>query len=414
MNAKNGFVRAWRALGVVIVTAAIAACGGGGGDSGNPATPTNPGSNGAANQVTVTVRNATGVVNLPMVSVTVCAPGSTSNCQTINNIQVDTMSYGLRIVNTAMSQVLGSLAVTTDGSGNQIAECTVFADGYTWGSVRKADVTIGSKTAGSVPIAVIGDMSSSTVPTICSNTGSPENTVSALGANGILGIGVSPYDCGSSCVSSASGSPYFKCPGGTSCTQTTIALADQVTNPVVKFSGDNNGILLTMPAVSSSGATSATGTMTFGIGTQSNNTLSASQKFGTDSGGDINGTLQGSTQLATTFFDSGSNAYFIDDSSLTACSQNGFTSWYCPASPTTRTVAISNTSGATAAGVVTLPIQNAYTLFNSGNYAFNDLAGNIGLTTMIDIGMPFFYGRTVYFGYDTRPVGGTQTPYVAF
>ncbi|PMS13357.1 DUF3443 domain-containing protein [Trinickia caryophylli] len=388
----------------------MAACGGGGGDSGSSSSSSN--SNGA-NQVTVTVSNATGVVNLPMVSVTVCAPGSTSNCQTINNIQVDTMSYGLRIVNTAMSQVLGSLAVTTDGSGNQIAECTVFADGYTWGSVRKADVTIGGKTAGSVPVAVIGDMSSSTVPTVCANTGTAENTVSALGANGILGIGVSPYDCGSSCVNSASGSPYFKCPGGTSCTQTTVALADQVTNPVVKFSSDNNGILLTMPAVSSSGATSATGTMTFGIGTQSNNVLSASQKFGTDSGGNVNGSFN-SAALTAAFFDSGSNGYFFEDNSLTTCSQSGYTSWYCPASATTRTVSVSNASGAAASGTVTLPIQSAFTLFNSGNFAFNDLAGHIGLTGYFDVGMPFFYGRTVYFGYDMTQVGGSQTPYVAF
>lgn len=407
-------MRAWRAFGAALLALAIAGCGGGGGggsggSSGSSGSSGNS-SNLSSNQVAINVGVGVGhVVNIPTVSVTVC--GNNGTCQTIDNIQVDTMSYGLRIAASAASTVLGSLPTVTDGSGNMVAECTVFADGYTWGSVRRAAVTIGGKMAASVPVAIIGDMDASTVPTLCSNTGVAENTVSALGANGILGIGVAPYDCGSGCVTSAASSPYFACPGGVSCTQSTIALADQVANPVVKFSSDNNGVILTMPAIGASGSSSVSGTMTFGIGTQSNNALSAAQTFGTDAGGNVDGTYSGTA--STTFFDSGSNGYFLEDSTLTTCTGQ-YASFYCPAASTTRSVAVVNASGASASGTVAMPIGNAISLFTSGNYAFNNLAGHIGLTGYVDVGMPFFYGRTVYFGYDMTQVGGTQNPYVAF
>lgn len=410
MQMKSKFARALGVLGAVVMAAVVAGCGGGGGSSGSsgggsPAPAT-------SNQVAINVARGTGgVANIPTVSVTVCPPGSTTNCQTIDNIQVDTMSYGLRIVNTAAAGVLSSLAPETDGSGNQIAECTQFADGFTWGSVRRADLTIGSKTAGNVPVAIIGDMSSSSVPANCAATGTAENTVALFGANGVLGIGVAPYDCESCATSIPTNPPYYICPGGTSCTATTIALVNQVTNPVVRFASDNNGVVLAMPAIAAAGATSAAGTMTFGIGTQANNVLTGATTYGTDSAGLVNGTFGTTTGAA--FFDSGSNGYFFHDTTLAACS-GIYAAFYCPPSPTSRNVTISNISGTTATAAVAMPIQNGQTLLTSGNFAFNDLAGDLGLAGVVDVGMPFFYGRTVYFGYDMTQVGGTQTPYVAF
>lgn len=423
MQTNGKLVRALGALTAALIALVVAGCGGGGGSSSNSGSGGN-GSGGttpvAANQVAITVaRGTSGAVNIPTVSVTICAPGTTT-CQTIDNIQVDTMSYGLRIVNTAAATVLGSLPIETDASGNQIAECTVFADGFTWGSVRKADVTIGSKTAGSLPIAIVGDMGASTVPTACSSAGAAENTVSALGANGILGIGVAPYDCGAACVSSVPSSPstppYYVCPNGANCTATTMALAQQVTTPVVKFASDNNGVVLTMAPVSSGGQATATGTITFGINTQTNNALTGATTYGTDGAGDVNATVNGAAGFA--FFDSGSNGFFFNDTTLAKCASPNST-FYCPSASTTRSVPISNASGSTASTTVTMAIANANTIFtnstNNGWFAFDNLGGDLGFTNVVDFGMPFFYGRTVFFGYDQTASGaGTQTPYVAF
>ena len=150
-----------RALGALGLAAAalLAACGGGGGGAGGAGASSSAGGGTqvAANQATVTVgRGVGGVANIPTVSVTLCAPG-TSVCQTVDNIQVDTESFGLRLASTAASQVLSALPKETV-AGSQVAECTGFADGHTWGSIRTADVKIGGEIAGSLPIQIVGDM----------------------------------------------------------------------------------------------------------------------------------------------------------------------------------------------------------------------------------------------------------------
>jgi hypothetical protein len=414
VRSKNALLRALGAFGLALGTAWVPGCGGGGGDN-NVSSAQVP--NMPANQVVVAVASGLqGVPNLPTVSVTVCAPG-TATCQTIDNIQVDTMSFGLRLVGTAASQVLSTLPVQTDGSGHQIAECAIFADGFTWGTIRTADVRIGGESASSVPINILGDMSLPPPASCTQNApGGAENSVSALGVNGILGVGVTPYDCGSLCAMSAADSSYYAC-SGSACTQTAQPLASQVTNPVAKFAVDNNGVILAMPGVGQGGAVSVSGTLTFGIGTQSNNAVQGAQTFGTNAHGDISSTnFSGTVNSGLAFFDSGSNGYFFNDSSLVICPSpaNGF---FCPQTTTSRVATVSSASAPVASTTVTMTIANANSLFSgaaTANFAFSNLAGPFGLPNFVDFGMPFFYGRTVYFGYDRQPLGGTQTPYVAF
>jgi hypothetical protein len=432
-------LRGWvQAVLAVTLVSLVAACGGGGGDSGSsnnsssvlnggslPASPTQqPIAATAANTVPITVaRGVSGVINIPTVSVTVCAPGSTTNCQTIDNIQLDTGSFGLRLVSSVLNQsLLNALSINTIGTNNaQLAECATFADGYTWGTVRNATVAILNPTAGiggetttaGIPIQIIGDSAAGAAPTGGCGSGSAENTAANLGANGILGIGTAPNDCGATC-SDPSRAPtysnYFACPGGTSCTRATVPDAQQVANPVAHFATDNNGVIVQMPPVSNTGAASATGTLVFGIGTQSNNALAATQTFTTDTFGNMNNSVFNGTTVQA-FFDSGSNAYFFADSSIAQCGSN-FAGFYCPSSAQTRSITLGGKSSTRAS--VSIGILSASTLFgNTSNYAFNDLAGQIGGSSSFDLGLPFFYGRHVYYGIDQTLSGG-QTPYVGF
>ena len=425
------------ALGVALL-ATLAACGGGGDSGGSgsgsgsgsnsssnplnggslPASPTQqPIAANAANTVSISVgQGVSGVINIPAVSVTLCAPGMPSNCQTINNIQLDTGSFGLRVVGSVLNaSLLTALPVSTvSGSGAQLAECATFADGYTWGTVRTATITIGGETTtASIPLQIIGDKDASTVPARGCGSGSAENTVGDLGANGILGIGTAPTDCGATCANPATAatySNYFACPGGTSCTRTAVPLTQQVANPVANFPVDNNGVIVQMPPVPDTGAASATGTLVFGIGTQANNALAASQVFATDAYGDLNSsTFNGTTVQA--FLDSGSNGYFFADSSLALCGSN-FSGFYCPSSAQTRSVTLVGANNATAS--VSIGILSAATLFGNGNnFAFNNLAGQIGGNSSFDLGLPFFYGRHVYYGID-RTASNGQAPFVGF
>ena len=64
-----------------------------------------------------------------------------------------------------------------------------FASGFTWGSVKRADITIGNRTASNIPIQVIGDGAFTTPADCIARGGADLSTAKSLGANGILGIG---------------------------------------------------------------------------------------------------------------------------------------------------------------------------------------------------------------------------------
>jgi hypothetical protein len=196
--------------------ASVLSCGGG--DSGLAT-----GSSGSSGSSTPTGSNVVGVVvdagptstspdiNTLFTTVTVCVPGSTTNCQTIDHIQVDTMSYGLRILAPVLTI---SLPVQPTSNGSSLVECTAFADGYSWGPVALADVQVSGESASSVPVQVIGDPNFTNVPADCSGVGPAEDTVVAFGANGIIGVGVFAQDCGSGCVSVVDNQVYYSCTSG--------------------------------------------------------------------------------------------------------------------------------------------------------------------------------------------------------
>ena len=231
--------------------------------------------------VTVNVNNAAPLavdggptgVNYPngaYVTATVCMP-STTTCTTVDHVLVDTGSVGFRV----LSSALGSLALTPQSAsdGNPMAECYVAPSGYAWGSVALAQVQVTGEIASSIPIEVIAPSNSAPASCTGQTTGSALDTVSALKANGILGIGFWPQDCGSNCAS-AQQSSYFSCPLA-GCAPLPAAIAQQVSNPVAAFPNDNNGTEIQLPPIVAGGAPTAQGTLIFGIGTQSNNGLAA-------------------------------------------------------------------------------------------------------------------------------------------
>jgi hypothetical protein len=161
-------------------------CGSGGGSSGGSSAPVNN-----TQAVQVNLGPANNSTNEAFVAVTVCVPGS-SNCQTIENVEVDTGSEGLRLLS---GQVSLSLPAVADTSGNALQECVSFADlSYVWGPVVSADIQMAGEKATSVPIQIVSASPAFPVPSNCiSGAGATDdNTIAALGANGILGLGVFP------------------------------------------------------------------------------------------------------------------------------------------------------------------------------------------------------------------------------
>jgi hypothetical protein len=95
---------------------------------------------------------ALGVTNVPYVTVTVCNPGSSTQCVTIDHILLDTGSYGLRLLKSKVNALaLPSVPVAANaGNGTpagDAAECYAFVLGAVWGPLATADVRIGGETA---------------------------------------------------------------------------------------------------------------------------------------------------------------------------------------------------------------------------------------------------------------------------
>ncbi len=295
-------------------------------------------------------------------------------------------------------------------TGQVLAECAQFGTGSDWGPVEMANVVLGGEPAVTIPVQVI-DSSYATVPSSCP---SPDTDPKTAGFNGILGVGLFKQDCGSQCTTDSTTQMYYVC-NNSSCTATTATLAEQVTNPVAELPQDNNGVALVLPTVAYSGGYFANGYMLLGIGTESNNSPAAvTELTADDTYGEFTDEFNG-TQMSG-IIDSGSNGYFIPASSkyYRDCTNSQYNQWFCPSA--------NYSSTATAIGVnnkqESFPFQigNAENLFNSGNFAFMNLGGDSSgsLGSFGDMGLPFFFGRTVYVGLEhTKSPIGTG-PYWAF
>lgn len=419
---------ALRALACALAAASFAlltACGGGGSDGAPPAAPST--APGAAQNVQPLVVDAgpigasgspTGGVNTAYISVTVCQPGSTAQCRTVDHVEVDTGSSGLRLLASALPPALAlALPAVNDANANPLAECAQFVIGYTWGSVKQADIHIAGETAAAVPVQVIGDSALPATPASCSNGLAPQATVDALGANGVLGISVFKQDCGQACAAQAIVGTYYSCPGG-ACQPTAVGVSYQVANPVAAFAADNNGSILALPAIGASGAASASGSLVFGIGTQSNNGLGAAHVLTLDAASGTFTTAFNGQSYPYSYIDSGSNGLFFPDPGIAQCSSAVAPGFYCPAS--TLSLSAANTGPSGGGSTVAFSVANAEALLdaNPGFTAFDDLAGtsdaSTGLLYGFAWGLPFFYGRAVYTAIEGMLAAGTQGPYVAY
>ena len=348
-------------------------------------------------------------------SVTMCVPG-TSTCQTIDGVLVDTGSFGLRILSSALTVALPQQNAP---SGNPVVECLPFVASYTWGPVKTADVEIAGEKASSLPVQILSD-SDFTVPSGCSAFGvppgsPPADTLPALGANGILGVGLLVQDCGAACEQTGGANPglYYECPAS-GCVVTAEALGQQVANPVALFPTDNNGVIVELPAVTG-GEASVSGSLVFGIGTESNNGMGSAAVYTPDSNGFLTVTYKG-TSYNQSFIDSGSNGIFFLDSTSTGlptCTPPppGISGFYCPAS--TKSFSVTNQGNNGTSGPVAFSVANAENLFsNPSDFAFADLAGPN--PNSFDWGLPFFFGRNVIVAIDGKSTPSIPGPYWAY
>ncbi|UYL08406.1 DUF3443 domain-containing protein [Bdellovibrio sp. SKB1291214] len=350
-----------------------------------------------------------GYANEPCISVTICTPG-TSNCQTIDNILVDTGSYGLKIFKSLISVPLTQVDM---GNGYGLASCTGYLDGSGhWGQVVKADVKLGNlSTATNNPsgISIVTLDSKYSNASGCSS--SPDKDPSEAGFNGIIGVGSFVEDCSvgyagaNGCTLTAT-RKYWKCTA-VSCSMTTVAAADQIANPVAKMpTGYDNGLVLKLPSVSSTGAGAAYGYMILGIGTDAYNSPTGVTVFPVENDATFV-TRFNNRDYEYAFIDSGTNFNGFPRVGGNPALCSGSTDFFCPATETTITATMKSGSVTQAVSfkvgnMITLASATPYSMVYS-NIAFNTAdMGETGSPSDADVpfdwGLPFFLGRSVYVG----------------
>jgi hypothetical protein len=430
-------------FGLIAAALALASCGGGGGygGGGNPPPPA------VNNKLAVTVETppagVSPVGNVLYADVTICVPGSTTECATVDHVQVDTQSVGLRLmasaINSINSTILGKLTQATDGSGHPIFACITFGDGWSWGALTNVDIQYTSdEKASSVPVQIIEDPSTSNVaqaPASCQTGGpvnNPENTPADFGANGLLGLGMGLQDCGSACAASALPANYYSCTSASStgtCTSITLATANQIQNPVAVLSGnDNNGIVIALAAASGP-TTSLAGTLYFGVDTETNNKLGSARIIPVETTFDqfIHTSFPaGGPDYPNSVIDAGSNGYFFP-SNLPLCTGTiaGDTVLYCVGATTALSGVIQGEAAdGSATGVMityefdidNADAQLALLLGNPSQPVLPNLGGILAAQNgTFDWGLPLFYGHPVYVVFANRSATGSAQagPYMA-
>ena len=385
--------------------------------------------------------DSTPTYNRPFVSVKICDSAPTPNCQPIDHILVDTGAVGLHILSSAFTTLpYQNLAtyndtVSSSPSNTPIGECYPLAGGYLWGTLRLANVQIGGEvTTSAIPIQIINDTTVAGAPSACTGIGANLGSVSALKANGILGVGYFKQDCGTACES-GSNNVYYTCTDATdatTCSAQGIPAANQVPNPVTKFGlngsgvSDNNGVIVSLPAIDSAGALNVSGMLTFGVNTQANNQLGSATVLAVDNPTGLLPTEFDGQILCNSAIDTGSNNLNFPQGTtglpLCASPNNNF---YCPSSLTPFSATIYGVDGTYA--MTNFNVANTDDLSNSFT-AFNDIAAKLdpfvattkswcptgGTTGSFIWGLPFFFGKNVFVVFDGETVDSSTGPFIAF
>jgi hypothetical protein len=151
----------------------------------------------------------------------------------------------------------------------------------------------------------------------------------------------------------------------------------------------------------------------FGIDTESNNASGTETVVPIASTGADPGTFTttfNDNPLSESFIDSGSNAYFFEDASLTPCSEPGFSGFYCPSSATSLSGEMALSSGTST---VDFEVASAEQI-NAAYFVYPGLGGSDATANSFDWGLPFFFGRRVLTAIDGYTTSAGSGPYIAY
>ncbi|MGZ3744818.1 MAG: DUF3443 family protein [Pseudobdellovibrionaceae bacterium] len=351
-----------------------------------------------ANEMPFSVGKDVTGFNVPFVSVKICVPG-TSNCRIIDKIKLDTGSEGLKIYHSALQGL--ELPIENDTKGNKLAVCATFAGGTgDFGPIASTDLFLGDQSAPQAKIQIVD-------PDFYSSDRIPCNSLPNDGRNGILGMDTA--------LNARNGKTYYSC-GQSGCSKTSIDISLQPLNPLAYMSENSNGFIVKTPNIPTSGAANISGLVIFGIGTQENN-QPPFQSITCHVRSDDFFQLAFKGKKYWTKLDSGTNAFNIPQDSLSKLPFCPNSSVYlCPNQAITLNVDLLNSDGSTCSPLdITILADINGPSSPIGSWVVPDLGENWqNQNSSFMLGMPFFFGRMIYYGLSGKrsPLG--TGPLVAF
>lgn len=321
--------------------------------------------------------------NMLYASVVVC--DDSDHCVTVPYVQVDTGSTGLRLRYKALRGL--DLQPVVSASGAQMDACSNFAQGYIWGSIEQATVQLGGEPAVQMPVQVYGSGGPApAVPAPCASFGNNIGSLAASWSNGILGVDA---------IRSA-GAAYFACQASSCTFVSSVNASFQIVNPVALLGdGDDNGVILSLPAIPAGGAPMARGTLTFGLDTHADNLTAGFQAMSADAYAAIDMSAQG-LDYPQTVLDSGSNYDYLPfnlpyDSATLA---------YTPSTLQNVPITLRNAPGTLPDVSVSSSVAliNAFDVAGSSNDAFDDIGSYVPSSSSAILGLPYLFGRSVAYG----------------
>jgi hypothetical protein len=183
-----------------------------------------------------------------------------------------------------------------------------------------------------------------------------------------------------------------------------------------------------LPIVAAGGAASVTGSIVLGIGTQVNNLPSGVTTYTLDQIGEFTTNFNNATyadvptgSYSGSVIDTGSNGLFFpapstsspDAGLLPICNSGaGNSYWFCPTSTTSFSAIITGSSGSPSNSVA-FQIGNYNSLTSSSSInVFSDIGGNV--SGEFDWGLPFYFGKNVFIGFDGLTSSLGTGPYFAY
>jgi len=363
----------------------------------------------AKNQMPVSI-NGSGChnLNVPCTRITLCVP-HTTHCQTLSGILVDSGDTGVRISEKSLHLSLPNVDLNSPRF-----ECTTYQEhSARWGPVVRATVILAHEPPVTVPVHLYRH----TNRDLCGKG----MKIPAHPFNGSLGVAPLITDCGRECSRHRRNRRYFTC-RHTLCRETALPLSQQVVCPIVRLPEDNNGFVLSFGNVPKDGTRRVDGTLTLGIGTRENSvpTPKTVTLFHTDPEGELLTRYHGVRGKGV--LDTGTNFYLLPKGSFLRNERSGCFQpegdglfFKCPRR---KERAIIEGIHGRHRREVTFTLTSEREIFRRANHqnvlATDSWGGSYRNENSFTWGMPFFYGRKVYFGFPGYDSVLGKGPYVAF